>query len=103
MVLPEGGAGRGGGGDRLQGDTPLCLLMAELDATLKNHSWLGVFSFSLKGHDDRLFSVLGKDNKTYVKIPTLLYLPQSVKNILHLSITKISRNFLTVLFCNFQL
>lgn len=55
MVVPKGsrpgeGNGCGGGG----GDTLWCLLMAELDATLKNHRWLGVFSFSVQKHYDRV-------------------------------------------------
>lgn len=43
-----------GGGERLEGDTPPCLLMAELDATLKITAGSGFFSFSARGHDDRL-------------------------------------------------
>lgn len=35
MVLPKGNGTRWGEGERLQGNTPLSHLMAELDATLK--------------------------------------------------------------------
>lgn len=45
MVLPKGNGTRWGGGERLQGNTPLSHLMAELDATLKITAGLGFSPF----------------------------------------------------------
>lgn len=62
VALPWGEQADAGAGDRLKGDPLLCLLMAELDATLKQIT-AGLRFSSFQGHE--AFRVLGKDNETF--------------------------------------
>lgn len=72
MVLPEGSRTRLGEGNGCEGDTPLCHLVVELDATLKNHSWLLVFSFSEEVHGGQRNSKVVNGIGSQCKAPIIL-------------------------------